>query len=303
MSDTRPVIAVIGATGAQGGAVVRALVDQGAFRVRAVSRNPSAYTGPAEEVIGADLADPQSLRAAFEGAHGVFAVSSWIGGTSIDEVMQGRNAVDAAAAAGVRHFVWSTLPNVEAISGGAFDVPHFTDKARVDDLVRAAGFEHVTFVEAPFYFENLATVMSPQPLPDGRTGWALPIPGDARVVHAGSIEDIGGVVAGAFGNPDIVGSGSYLSSAAGLMSFQDLADVLGSQGREVGIVEVPPAVYATFFPGADEMAQMMGYWVAHTYLGPDGDAAIAAARQVSTTPSTNFASWAAAHMATAGEVS
>lgn len=295
MSDNRPVIAVIGATGAQGGAVVRALVDRGAFRVRAITRNPSDYSGPADEVAGADLADPQSLQSAFAGAYGVFAVSNFMG-AEIDEVTQGRNAVEAAAAAGVRHFVWSTLPNVEDLSGGAFHVPHFTDKAKVDAHVRDAGFEHVTFVEAPFYFENLATVMAPQQLPDGRTGWALPLPGDARVVHAGTIEDLGGVVAGAFDHPESVGGGAYLSSAAGLMSFQDFADILTEQGHSVAIVEVPPSVYSTFYPGADEMAQMMGYWAAHTYLGPNGDEAIAAARSVSTTASTDFASWAAVHM-------
>jgi uncharacterized protein YbjT (DUF2867 family) len=300
MSDTRPIVAVIGATGAQGGAVVRALVDVGAFRVRAITRNPSAYSGPADEVAGADLADPASLRAAFTGAHGVFAMSSFTDADR-DEFTQGRHAVEAAAEAGVRHFVWATQPNVEVISAGEFTVPHFTDKARVDDLVRAAGFASFTFVIPPFYFENLATVMAPQPLPDGRTGWALPIPGDARVVHAASIEDLGGVVAGAFGNPASVGAGAYLSSAAGLMSFQDFADTLGSPGHEVGIVEVPLSVYATFYPGADEMAQMMGYWAVHTYLGPEGDDMVAAARSVSTTASTDFATWAAKHISPAGQ--
>jgi len=197
---------------------VRALVDRGAFRVRAITRNPSTYSGPANEVVAADLEDAQSLKTAFAGAYGVFAVSNFVAAV-IDEVTQGRNAVAAAAEAGVRHFVWSTLPNVEVLSLGKFDVPHFTHKAEVDASVLDAGFEHVTFVEAPFYFENLLTVMAPQPLPDGRTGWALPIPADARVVHAGTIADLGGVVAGAFDHPDIVGRGEYLSSAAGLLSF------------------------------------------------------------------------------------
>ena len=294
-SDARPVIAVLGATGAQGGAVVRALSDRGAFRVRAVTRHPDTYAGPADEVVGADLADPASLESAFAGAHGVFAVSTFTD-PDLDEITQGTNAVHAAAKAGVRHFVWSTQPNVQVIASGAFDVPHFTDKARVDDVVRDAAFESATFVIPPFYFENLASVMAPQPLPNGGTGWALPIPGDARVVHAASIEDLGGVVAGAFADPVTVGDGAYLSSSAGLMSFQDFADILGTQGREVDIVEVPEEVYATFYPGADEMAQMMRYWAAHTYLGPDGDQQIAAARRVSTTPSTDFASWASSHL-------
>jgi len=296
MSDDRPVIAVIGATGAQGGAVVRALTDRGAFRVRAITRNVATYSGPADEIVEADLADPASLGTAFAGAYGVFALSNFTGAT-IDEVTQGRHAVEAAAKAGVRHFVWSTQPNVEAVSNGEFEVPHFTDKARVDDLVRGAGFDWCTFVIPPFYFENLLTYLAPQPLPDGRTGWALPIAADARVVHAASIIDLGGVVAGAFDRPDTVGDGAYLSSAATLTSFGDFAETLQAQGRSIAIIEVPPAVYATFYPGADEMAQMMGYWAKHTYLGPTGDQMIAAARSVSTTPSTDFTSWAAAHMA------
>jgi hypothetical protein len=222
-------------------------------------------------------------------------------GAGIDEVTQGGNAVDAAAAAGVCHFVWSTLPNVEELSRGEFHVPHFTDKSKVDDLVRDAGLEFFTFVVAPFYFENFLTALAPQPLPDGRTGWVLPIPADARVVHAGSIADLGGVVAGAFDNPETVGRGAYLSSAATLASFQDFADTLGVLGHSVAIVEVSPQVYATIYPGADEMAQMMGYWVQHTYLGPNGDEAIAAARRVSTTSSTDFASWASAHMPTGAD--
>lgn len=298
MSDDRPVIAVIGATGSQGGAVVRALVDGGAFRVRALTRNPDAYSGPAHEAVRADLNEPDTIDVAFAGAHGVFAVSNFTD-TGSDEVTQGRRAVDAAVKAGVRHFVWSTLPNVEEISAGEFDVAHFTNKAKVDPFVRDAGFESFTFVEAPFYFENLLNVMAPQPLPDGRTGWALPIPADAVVIHAGSIADLGGVVAGAFNNPEVVGGGSYLSSAAQLTSFAEFATTLDSLGRPTAVLEVPPAVYATFYPGAEEMGQMMLFWVSHTYLGANGDEVIAAARQVSTTPSTDFASWAAAHMVSA----
>ncbi len=295
MSDSRPIIAVLGATGAQGGAVTRALVDNGAFRVRAITRNPESYSGPADEVAQADLADQASLVAAFDGAYGVFALSNFVG-TELDELTQGRHAVDAAASAGVRHFVWSTLPNVEEISDGAFDVPHFTNKAKVDALVEAANFEYFTFVEPPFYFENFETVLAPQPLPDGGQGWVLPIPADARVIHAGSIEDLGGVIAGIFNSPESAGAGAYLSSAAELMSFADFAEILNSQGHDISIVEVPPAVYAGFYPGADEMAQMMNYWVGHNYLGHEGEEHINAARAISTTPSTSFTSWAQSHM-------
>jgi hypothetical protein len=115
-------------------------------------------------------------------------------------------------------------------------------------------------------------------------------------VHAGSIQDLGGVVAGAFDNPELVGDGACLSSAAALMSFQDIVDTLNSQGHSVTATQIPAEAFATFFPGADEMAQMMGYWQHYTYLGPGGDEAIALARRVSTTPSTDFSTWAMRNM-------
>lgn len=296
MSQDRPLIAVVGASGSQGGAVVRALVDRGRFRVRAMTRNPAGYTGPADEVVAADLTRPETLSAAFEGAHGAFLVTNfWEPGT--DEIGNARNAVDAAKLSGVRHFVWSTLPDVESISGGAYDVPHFTHKAKVDPVIRDAGFEAYTFVEAPFYFENLSQMMGPQTLPDGTRGWAMPLPRDARVAHMGTVADLGGVVAGVFENPDLVGEGAYLSSAAGLMSFGDVVDTLNSQGHDLNYQEVPAEVFATFFPPAsEELAQMMGYWQAYTYLGPGGEDAIALARRVSSTQTTDFATWAATNM-------
>src|ERR1700746_1531344 len=124
MND-RKLIAVFGATGQQGGAVVRALQASGQFRVRALTRNPDKHPNLAEEVVAADLDRPETLKAALEGAHGVFLVTdSWLNGA--DEFKQGTAAVAAAKDAGVRHFVWSTLPDVESISGGKFYVPHFT---------------------------------------------------------------------------------------------------------------------------------------------------------------------------------
>src|SRR5438876_11154228 len=113
-------IAVIGATGHQGGGVVRALQASGdQFKVRALSRNPDKHRHLADEVVEADLNRPDTLQSAFAGAHGVFLVtSSSLEGT--DEFMQGAAAVRAAKAAGVKHFIWSTLPDVKAISGDKF---------------------------------------------------------------------------------------------------------------------------------------------------------------------------------------
>jgi hypothetical protein len=91
-------------------------------------------------------------------------------------------------------------------------------KAHVDAVVRSAGFERHTFVEAPFYFQNLRGLLAPQPLPGGGRGWAVPIDPAARVIHAGDITDLGRTVAAAFGAGEQLANGSYLAVCGGLYS-------------------------------------------------------------------------------------
>src|ERR1700730_13766898 len=133
--NDRKLIAVIGATGQQGGGVVRALQASGQFKVRALSRNPGKHRQLAEEVVQADLDRPETLNAAFAGADGVFLVTNFRQ-PGTDEFNQATAARPAAKEAGVNHFIWSTLPDVEAISGGKFKVPHFTGKANIDRIVK-----------------------------------------------------------------------------------------------------------------------------------------------------------------------
>ena len=282
-------IAVVGATGAQGGGVVRALQDQGRFRVRALTRNPDKAKGLADEVVAADLTRPETLTSAFEGAYGVFSNTNSFAAPDTDEVAQGTAAVAAAEAAGVEHFIWSTLPNVAEISGGAINVPHFTNKARVNQVVEAAGFKWFTFVEPPFYYQNLAGPMyAPQPGPDGTPTWSQPMRPDARGIHMGDITELGNVVAGAFEHPDEVGQGQHLSLAGSLMSWNDIVDTLRRQGHNLTYSE------ATEDPWG--IRGMFDYMEAYTYFGPEADSKIALAKHVSTKPFTDFASWAKTHM-------
>ena len=102
LSNNKKLIAVFGATGRQGGGVVRALQASGQFKVRALSRNPGKHRDLGDEVVKADLDRPETLNAAFEGAHGVFLVTNfWEQGT--DELKQATAAVRAAKDAGVKH--------------------------------------------------------------------------------------------------------------------------------------------------------------------------------------------------------
>jgi len=294
MPNTKKLIAVVGATGQQGGAVVRSLKASGQFKVRALTRDPAKHPKLADEVVAADLNRPEMLKTAFAGAHGVFLVTNaWEAGR--DESKQAIAAVNAAKSAGVQHLIWSTLPNVEAISGGKIHVPHFTDKAKVERIVSEAGFAYHTFVIAPFYYQNLLGAMAPQKQPDGSSGWMLPLDPERRVIHMGDITEIGCIVAGAFAQPELAGHGEYLPLVGDFLSFNEVIATLNRQGNKISFKQVPREVFAGFFPGADDVAAMLAYFEAHTYLGSDSREAIALANKVASQQPTKFAAWANAN--------
>lgn len=282
-------IVVVGATGSQGKGVVNALVDEGSFNVRAITRNPEKYTGKANEAVYADLQDLQSLKDAFTNAYGVFVVTNFWEGA--DEITQGNNAIEAAKATGVQHFIWSTLPDVELISEAAFEVPHFTLKAKVDDLVKSAGFKYSTFVQPPFYYQNFVGMLGPQLKQDGTTGWTLPIDPTIKAIHMSDINDLGKVVAGAFLQPEKVGNGTYLSIATELNSFNDIIEAYKANGKAYSFSQVPVELFSTFFDGAKELAEMFGYFEKHTYMGPGSALRIDLAKDIATGEFVTLREW------------
>jgi uncharacterized protein YbjT (DUF2867 family) len=289
--NNEKLIAVIGATGQQGGGVVRALQASGQFKVRALSRDPGKHRELADEVVEADLNRPETLKAAFDGAHGVFLVTNFreLGTT---ELKQATAAVRAAKEAGVKHFIWSTLPDAERITGGKFDVPHFTGKAKLDPIVKAAGFAAHTYVIAPFYYQNLVGAFGPQKQADGSLGWAVPLDPDVRCLHMGDITELGNIVTGAFAHPDQAGNGEYLPLVGDFMSFNEIVETVNRQGHEFSFKQVPKEIFATLFPGASEIAEMFSYFQAHTYLGSDSSDRIALANKIAGRQPTKFSTWA-----------
>jgi uncharacterized protein YbjT (DUF2867 family) len=285
----RKIIAVVGATGLQGRGVVNALKKEGSFKVRAITRTLSKYQGNADEVVQADLKDLESLTNAFRGAQGVFVVTNFWEGAN--ELAQGKIAVEAAKKANVNHFVWSTLPNVEKISNGRFDVPQFTGKAKVDDVVKNAGFANYTFVQPPCYFQNFEGQLAPQKQRDGSVGWTLPIDPTKKVIHMADINDLGKVVAGAFLNPEKVGNGSYLSLSAELNSFNDVLEAFKANGKEYSLHYVPAEVFSGFFEGAAAVAQLLAYYEAYTYMGLNSDVQIQMAKEIATEQFISLDEW------------
>jgi hypothetical protein len=190
----------------------------------------------ADEVTEAELNRPETLAAAFKGAYGVFLVTtSSLEGT--DERKQGAAAVQAARDAGVKHVVWSTLPDVEAISGGKFHVPHFTSKAKVDPIVKDAGFANHTFVIAPVFYQNLAGAMAPQQQAEIH-GLGAPARSE-RALHSH------GIFANSAPSSLSLRTRIRLAMASicfvgDFTSFNEIVDVLNRQGHNFSFTQAPP---------------------------------------------------------------
>jgi uncharacterized protein YbjT (DUF2867 family) len=257
MPSDKPTILVTGATGAQGGSVARHLLAAGRWNVRALTRRPSAepaaeLRAAGAEVVAGDLGDPESLGPALAGCAGVFGVTNFWEHLGA-EAAHGRNLVDAVAASGVRHFVFSTLPSYHRLSGGELPVPHCDIKGQLEDYARARGLP-VTFVHVAFYYQNFLA-LPPRPQADGSYAFGFP-QGDTPLA-AVAVEDVGGVVAPLFDRPDeftgrtvgIVGDDRPVSAYTEAMSR--------ALEQRIAYQHVPREVFATFgFPGAEEMANM-----------------------------------------------
>jgi uncharacterized protein YbjT (DUF2867 family) len=210
----KKIIAVVGATGAQGGGLVRAIAadPSGEFAARALTRDPSsekaqALKGVAAEVVQADLDDRASLERALEGAYGVFGVTNFWEHFSPDkEIEQARNIAEAAKAAGVKHVIWSTLEDTRLwvpidddrmpTLNEKWTVPHYDGKGEADQEFTSRGLP-VTLLQTSFYWENMIYFgMGPQRGEDGSLALTFPI-GDTHL-PAMAAEDIGKTALGIF---------------------------------------------------------------------------------------------------------
>jgi hypothetical protein len=166
-----------------------------------------------------------------------------------------------------------------------------------DTTSKGDGFAHHTFVIAPFFYQNLLGVMAPQKQEDGAVGWALPLDPERRVIHMGDITELGHIVVGAFAQPDVAGHGEHLSLVGDFLSFNEIIATLNRQGHKFSFKQVPQDLFAGWFPGAKEVAEMLAYFEAHTYLGADSRDAITLANRVAGRQPTKFAAWARANFA------
>jgi uncharacterized protein YbjT (DUF2867 family) len=276
MPEQKKIIAVVGATGAQGGSLVRAILadKSGGFAARALTRHPDADKAKAlaqagAEVVAADLDDETSLERAFAGAYGAFCITNfWEHFSAEKELAQAGNMARAAKAAGLQHVVWSTLEDTRKwvplsddrmpTLGGKYKVPHFDGKGEADELFRREGVP-TTFLLTSFYWDNFIFFgAGPQKLPDGNL--ALVFPMDEKRLPGIAAEDIGKAAYGVFKRgKELIGK--TIAIAGEHLSGTQLASQMSrALGKQIGYTNVPPEVYRGFdFPGADDMGNMFQF--------------------------------------------
>jgi uncharacterized protein YbjT (DUF2867 family) len=269
-------IAVMGATGAQGGGLVRAILRDktGGFAARAVTRNPASekarvLAAAGAEVVAADVGDEASLERAFAGAYGAFCVTFfWEHFSPEQELAHATALARAAKQAGVRHVIWSTLENTRKwvplsdnrmpTLKGKYKVPHFDAKGEADDVFRKLGVP-TTFLLTSFYWENFIFFgAGPKRGPDGKLGLTFPM--DDKKLPGIAAEDIGKVAYAIFKRGQ-----EYIGKTIGIAGEHLTGDEMAAAltralGEEVRYNPVSPEIYRGFgFPGADDLGNMFQF--------------------------------------------
>ena len=272
----KKIIAVVGATGAQGGGLVRAILSDkgGGFTARALTRDVNSDKAKelaklGAEVVAADVDDVESLKRAFTGAYGAFCVTFfWAHFSPEKEFAEAKAMAKAAKYAGIQHVIWSTLEDTRQwvpLSDsrmptlmGKYKVPHFDAKGEANRVFTELGLP-TTFLLTSFYWDNMIHFgMGPKKGPDGKLAITLPM-GDKKLPGIAA-EDIGKCALGIFKKGrEFIGktvgvAGEHLTGA------QMAAALTKALNQEVRYNAVPPEVYRSFgFPGAEDLSNMFQF--------------------------------------------
>jgi uncharacterized protein YbjT (DUF2867 family) len=274
--NNKKIICVTGATGAQGGGLVRAILNdpQSGFAVRAITRDPNSDKAVAlakmgAQVVKADLDDVESLAKAFEGAYGAYCVTNyWEHFSPEKEQAQAGNMAEAAKKAGVKHVIWSSLDDTREFIPlsdermptlmGKYKVPHFDAKGEADKFFTDSGLPY-TILHTVFYWDNFIHFgLGPKRGADSKLAITFPM-GDKKLPGI-AVEDIGKCAYGIFKAGDHY-IGKTVGIAGGHLTGKEMAFALSAVvGEQVAYNDVPPEVYRSFgFPGADDMGNMFQF--------------------------------------------
>lgn len=273
--SNKKIIVVFGATGAQGGGVAHAILNDpnSEFAVRAVTRDPGSEKAKAlaqlgAEVVTADIDDPQSMKHALEGAYGAFFVTFyWAHFSPEKEYEEARSMAEAAKEAGLQHVIKSTLEDTRKwvplddnrmpTLQGKYKVPHFDAKGAADHFFTDLEVP-VTFLLASFYWDNLLS-SGPAKGPDGKLYLTFPL--DDKKMAGIASEDIGKCAYGIFKKgKELIGKN--IGIAGEQLTGQEMAKELSEAlGKEVLFNDVTPETFRGFgFPGADDLGNMFQFY-------------------------------------------
>ena len=274
---SKKIITVFGATGAQGGGLVRSILSDpnGEFAVRAVTRDINSdkakeLASLGAGIVAADVDDPASVDKALEGAYGAYFVTFfWAHFSPEKEMAEAQTFANAAKKAGLKHAIWSTLEDTRKYIPldddrmptlhGKYKVPHFDGKGESDKFFIEAGVP-VTFLYASFYWENfIYSGAGPKKGADGKLALTLPI--GAAKMGGIAAEDIGKCAYGIF-KKGTAFVGKKVGLAGGQLSGEEMADELSKAlGQPVTYNKIPASVYRSFgFPGADDLGNMFQFY-------------------------------------------
>ena len=275
------IVAVVGATGAQGGSVVDALLKEGGYSIRAITRNPGSENAKSLaakgiEVVKADVNDLASLKTAFRGSYAIYAVTDFFepfGQYSPEKAMeveseQGINLAKAAASTStLEHYIWSTVPNGMKISGGKYLVPHFEAKNKVDDFIKGDTplLAKTTFLWITFYASNYYLPMyTPYHiLTAGKYIQILPTPPSVPVKTIGDArKNVGVFVKAILSNPDKTLHGKFVLAYVEETTAGAMLQTWGkAQDKRIQYVQVDEKTFNAIWPKwAEEIGVMMQFW-------------------------------------------
>ncbi|VUC25218.1 unnamed protein product [Clonostachys rosea] len=280
---SKKIVTVVGSTGSQGGSIARTLLQDGAYTVRAVTRNPQSAAAQelanlGASVVQADADDYDSLVRAFSGSHIIFGVTNFyekFGTISAseaaeNEIQQGINLANAAAAtASLEHYIWSTLPNTRKISNGKNVVPHFDGKRPIDDHIKsnASLLQKTTFLWVAFYATNIFfPVFRPFNVPTAGPDMFIQLGATPKSVSIKSIGDakanVGPFFKAIIEKRELTLPGKFvLADVEDLTAGELLSRWAESQNKVATYIQVKKEVFCETWPmWGDIMSKMMVYF-------------------------------------------
>jgi len=278
MASNKPIFLVFGATGAQGGSVVEAVINDGNhWALRALVRDPTKdkakeLAKKGVELIKGDVNNVEDLRRAFKGVEATFAVTFFFWDPSImgKELESGKRIADVAKESNVKLFIFSSLPNVNEISKNKWYVPHATDKKLIGDHAKQIGLK-VIEIGAAFYFQNFISFFPPKLDDKGTYVFTLPMPED-KYITAFDVDDTGVAALNALKNSK-EWEGKFIPLTGSHLHPQEYIKIFTEVTKKPAKLNSPSVEeFAKYgFPGAHDLAQMFGYFNEYTYFGPHYD--------------------------------